>query len=81
MCGFVGIWNSSEFKEINNEHLKSMLCAIHHRGPDDFGFWNEDVRMMTQNGKENGRFAPSDGKIFRLRRGKGASGGACGEHE
>jgi len=45
MCGFVGIWNSSEFKEINNnESLKSMLFAIEHRGPDDFGFWNEDSK-------------------------------------
>ena len=45
MCGIVGIWNTSEFKELeNNEILKNMLKAIHHRGPDDFGFWNEDYR-------------------------------------
>ena len=45
MCGFVGIWNSSEFAEIDNkESLKSMLSAIHHRGPDDFGYWNGDSK-------------------------------------
>ena len=45
MCGIVGIWNTSEFKELeNNEILKNMLKAIHHRGPDDIGFWNEDYR-------------------------------------
>ena len=45
MCGFVGIWNSSEFKEGNhNETLKKMLDTINHRGPDDFGVWNQDSK-------------------------------------
>jgi asparagine synthase (glutamine-hydrolysing) len=37
MCGICGVITSSEQFEI-----KSMLQAIHHRGPDDYGFMSKD---------------------------------------
>jgi asparagine synthase (glutamine-hydrolysing) len=36
MCGFVGVFGP---EQVNEGHLRRMVSAIHHRGPDDHGVW------------------------------------------
>jgi asparagine synthase (glutamine-hydrolysing) len=40
MCGISGFYSKSSFK--SNEIIKKMNLAIHHRGPDDTGIWQDD---------------------------------------
>ena len=40
MCGISGFYSKSPFQ--SNEILKKMNLAIHHRGPDDTGIWQDD---------------------------------------
>ncbi len=42
MCGIAGILNMHEGREVSSETLKRMLSAIKHRGPDEFGIYNND---------------------------------------
>lgn len=45
MCGFVGIVNLSN-KSLTNFPLEEMTDSISHRGPDDYGYFNDDdVRL------------------------------------
>lgn len=39
MCGIAGILNLHSNKEISKDILKSMVTIMHHRGPDDSGFY------------------------------------------
>ena len=41
MCGFVGIVDFSE-KSLNNFPLEEMTNSISHRGPDDYGYFNNE---------------------------------------
>lgn len=41
MCGFVGIFNKSGLNERDSDNINSMLDAIYHRGPDDYGLWQD----------------------------------------
>ena len=41
MCGIVGICNF--FNKPNKEIVKLMNKAIHHRGPDDEGYFNNET--------------------------------------
>ena len=41
MCGIVGRVNFRK-NQINLENLKKATKSLHHRGPDDFGFWEDD---------------------------------------
>ena len=40
MCGISGFYSKSSFK--SDEIIKKMNLAIHHRGPDDTGIWQDD---------------------------------------
>ncbi|KHF38495.1 asparagine synthase (glutamine-hydrolyzing), partial [Halalkalibacter okhensis] len=43
MCGFVGYINEqNEIGNIEKNQINNMLKLIHHRGPDDTGFFNDD---------------------------------------
>lgn len=37
MCGLAGVLG----KQVNEEHLRHMVAAIHHRGPDGQGVWSD----------------------------------------
>ena len=39
MCGFAGVFHSSELN-FDEQKLKNMLDSIEHRGPDDEGLWS-----------------------------------------
>ena len=41
MCGIIGRVNFSG-KSINLHNLKKATDNIYHRGPDDFGIWNNE---------------------------------------
>ncbi|RJQ14919.1 MAG: asparagine synthase (glutamine-hydrolyzing), partial [Nitrospiraceae bacterium] len=42
MCGIAGIFNIHKEKEIPQDLLKGMAAVIRHRGPDGFGFYNDN---------------------------------------
>lgn len=42
MCGIAGILNKKEGREVSSGTIKRMLSAIRHRGPDEFGVYNND---------------------------------------
>ena len=42
MCGICGIYNLKKEKKIDMDLLKQMTSILRHRGPDEFGFYNDD---------------------------------------
>lgn len=40
MCGLAGIFNLAG-QQINIQYLRDMTAVLEHRGPDDYGIWNE----------------------------------------
>ncbi len=41
MCGICGKLNFKRSEPVEPELIKDMASALHHRGPDEFGFYNE----------------------------------------
>lgn len=41
MCGIAGIWNSNDEFEVY-KIASNMAEKLHHRGPDDYGIWQDD---------------------------------------
>lgn len=42
MCGIAGIYNLSNNKDVPLDTLKNMVSMVQHRGPDGFGFYNDE---------------------------------------
>ena len=42
MCGIAGIYNFSNDKAVSLNTLQSMIAVVRHRGPDGFGFYNDE---------------------------------------
>lgn len=42
MCGIAGIVTDRELPDVV-AHTRAMTAALHHRGPDGDGFWNDDL--------------------------------------
>jgi len=42
MCGICGIYNLSKEKRTDMDLLKQMTHILRHRGPDEFGFYDDD---------------------------------------
>lgn len=43
MCGFNGFFSTQARSYSNNDVIKKMNIALHHRGPDDEGSWQDDT--------------------------------------
>ena len=41
MCGIAGIWGGSGNEDEYRLNIKKMTTAIYHRGPDNYGYWND----------------------------------------
>ena len=46
MCGICGIYNLKEKKKIDMNLLEQMTSTLRHRGPDEFGFYNDDKIVL-----------------------------------
>lgn len=46
MCGIAGIWDSSGNKTVDNT-VEKMTDAINHRGPDGYGHWISEDRILA----------------------------------
>ena len=42
MCGITGFFGSNLKKDISIDILKKMNSNLHHRGPDDEGYWFDE---------------------------------------
>jgi len=42
MCGIAGILNLSENSAPTEQELQKMITMLHHRGPDDYGYYKDD---------------------------------------
>ncbi len=42
MCGISGIYNLKKDRQIDTATLKRMTLLLRHRGPDEFGFYQND---------------------------------------
>ena len=50
MCGLVGfLYNKDKVDSEISSQLLSMTKSISHRGPDDDGFWIDDVCWLDNN--------------------------------
>ena len=41
MCGICGKLNFKKTEPIDAELIRDMASALHHRGPDEYGFYND----------------------------------------
>ena len=46
MCGISGLWSNFGTEEDHKISIRSMNDALHHRGPDGFGVWNDSEEMF-----------------------------------
>ena len=46
MCGITGLWTSFGDKEGNQIAIKKMTHELFHRGPDDYGIWEDSEEML-----------------------------------
>ena len=46
MCGIAGFVNNNFSREECNKIIDEMTSAIEHRGPDNFGFWNDTKEKL-----------------------------------
>ncbi len=42
MCGVAGIYHKNKENIVNQQTLKNMVRLLHHRGPDEEGYWIKD---------------------------------------
>lgn len=42
MCGIAGIFNWGGAQKITQDALRQMITTLHHRGPDDYGYFTDD---------------------------------------
>lgn len=47
MCGFCGFWSLTRPENVSSDTLVSMASAIHHRGPDAEGCWQDNELGLT----------------------------------
>jgi asparagine synthase (glutamine-hydrolysing) len=46
MCGITGLYNSIDSQQQSKNNIISMLNAIIHRGPDDYGIWQREALTL-----------------------------------
>ena len=48
MCGIAGIWSKdhNDIKELLSQ-LSYMTESLHHRGPDDEGYWSDEISNLV----------------------------------
>ncbi len=47
MCGIIGACNLRESKPVELDTLRSMIVALNHRGPDEFGIYRDEMNAMA----------------------------------
>ena len=45
MCGIAGFWQKGINKDSQKNSLKDMMTSISYRGPDDIGFYQNEVGL------------------------------------
>ena len=46
MCGISGLWSNFGNRDEHQISIKKMNNALHHRGPDGVGVWNDSEEMF-----------------------------------